>query len=320
MRISRSVVFLSFAILCAIMASSLSYVYYCNTRVDIVIWTPTAKSLYLQKNIAKNMRNSRSGFRCRKLCAYGDTAKLDEIIRESHDKAALLISVGSEVAVTAESVLTNTPMVYCSIKYAETILTNQNVNVCGVLEETPVKRYIDLLRKIKDDWGDVGVMVAENDASGYLELIEFEKEYKKVFNGNLQMIVLDAKTCASITDVIQAYNFISNYDVELFYLIDDGNVSKFMGTVMRLCAKRNIPVIGGSKGLVRQGSMFVLEPDKDERVNKTVQMALSILSNDQPGVLKIEGYEMHRNEVAIATYKATLKATIDGQVKEVSHE
>ena len=63
-------------------------------------------------------------------------------------------------------------------------------------------------------------------------------------------------------DMVAGYSLLTRNKVELLYLINEGNVCRNSAMLLKLAAKREIPVIGGTTESIKEGSLFAFLPDQ----------------------------------------------------------
>lgn len=242
----------------------------------------------------------------------GDQGKLGDILSIANDgKVNLVVAVGVNVATNAQAMVKAIPVVYMAVSYPDAYgLTKDRSGAApfvGVGQETDAESYCQELEKIQNIWGDVGVIIPKGHLGGEAEMDAFAAAYKKKFEMDVKAVVIDAKTCAQLMDVVGVYNLIASERVSLFYAIDDGNLSKYLGTLVRQCTRRNIPVIGGGQSVIAQGGILAIIPDQDALAEQCAVMMKKVLEGQECGHEKASRYETLWNTNALENLGLKLK-------------
>ncbi|MFC1460920.1 ABC transporter substrate-binding protein [Verrucomicrobiota bacterium] len=278
-------------------------------RVWFVSYVFLDETRRLQENIRQRLEDRHSGKQVivESRCAFGKAQELKEILTSADSgEANVVVAIGLDATRQAYETVENIPVVYCKVGYPEAYgFLDERPGLApfvGIGEESPVEEYCTALQRLNHTWGDAGAIIPKGYLAGEAECEAFQEAYKHQYNRIVKEVVIDAKTCAQLMDVVFAYNLIISQKVTLFYAINDGNLSKYLGALIRQCARQEIPVIAGGRAVLNQGGILAIVPDENALAGQCASMVARILDGEDCDHEKVNKFITLWNTNALAEY------------------
>ena len=278
-----------------------------TVNIWCVTMLPSSDSIELQSRLENSLRNlsgkKRIIFEAKN--PLGDTNALNVILSDANcGKADLLIVLESCVAREAYNTVRNIPVVYGMVPYPkECGLLAERLNAApfvGVGEQAPGEQYCSELARLDKKWNEIGIVLPKGCVDADAEAKAISSVFSEKFGSRMQTLTIDAKTCAQLMDVVSAYNLILSKKMELYYVINDGAISKYLQVFMKPCLSRGIPVIGGGRQTIDQGGLLAIVPDTESRIDQCSRLICRVLSGQACSNEMISKYDVLWNTNTLA--------------------
>ncbi|MBA4389181.1 MAG: hypothetical protein C0404_14505 [Verrucomicrobia bacterium] len=241
--------------------------------------------------------------------AMGDYDRLKEILAQAdRGEAGVVVAIGLDVAALAHKETSRVPVVFCGVPYPSIYkfmeARQSQAPFVGLNEEPPMSMYCDELQKIGQAWTNAGVILPQGYWGGEKETEDFKVAFTSKFAGTVHVISIDAKTCSQLMDVVGAYNLIAAREVSVYYAINDGNIAKYLGMLVKQCKNQKIPVIGGGEAVIELGGVLAVVPDQDETARQAAGMVRKLLAGENCSSEAVGKFKLLTNTNALAELRS----------------
>jgi putative ABC transport system substrate-binding protein len=180
-------------------------------------------------------------------------------------------------------------------------------NVTGTSDLTPVKRQMELIKKLFPDAKTVGILYSSNEINS-----QIQGDMAKAEAAALGLATETAT--ASQTSEIQSIVESLSQKVDVIYIPTDNMMASNMATISLIATDAKIPVIVGEEGMVKAGGLATYGINYYNLGKQTATMAAKVLlEGANPGDLPIEYLEdtaFFYNEETAAALGVTIPAEL----------
>lgn len=222
--------------------------------------------------------------------AQGDQSNLKTISQKFvNDKVNLVLAIATPSAISIASETEEVPILITAVTdpaAAKLVESNEKpgTNITGTTDMTPVKKQLELLKKIKPDVKKVGIIYSSSEINS-----EIQAEIAKKAAPELELELKEA-TVTNSAEVMQIAQSLGG-KVDAIYVPTDNVVASSIASVISVCEKNKIPLIVGESELVENGALATIGIDYYELGRQTGEMALRVLNGSDPAEMAIESLE-----------------------------
>ncbi|KXS43328.1 MAG: putative ABC transport system substrate-binding protein [Candidatus Frackibacter sp. T328-2] len=239
--------------------------------------------------------------------AQGDMSNAQTIAQQfKNDQVDMILAIATPTAQAAANVTSEIPILITAVtdpKAAGLVkdLKTPGTNVTGTSDLTPVRKQLELLKKISPDVKDVGILYNAGETNSVVQA----KLAKKVAK-DLGLNLVEA-TVSTTSGVLQAAQSLVGR-VDAFYVPTDNTVASSIQAVAKVAYDEDLPLIVGEKGMVEGGALATRGIDYYKLGRQTGKMAIKVLKGANPAKMPIEYLE---NTELIINQDAAKEMNID---------
>ncbi len=222
--------------------------------------------------------------------AQGDQSNLKTISQKFvNNKVDLVLAIATPSAISIASETEEIPILVTAVTdpaAAKLVESNEKpgTNVTGTTDMTPVKKQLELLKKIKPDVKTVGVIYNSSEINS-----EVQVNVAKEAAPELDLEIKEA-TVTNSSEVMQIAQLLGG-KVDALYVPTDNVVASSIASVIAVAEENKIPLIVGESQLVENGALATIGIDYYELGRQTGDMALRVLNGSDPSEMAIESLE-----------------------------
>ncbi|WP_142414652.1 ABC transporter substrate-binding protein [Hathewaya massiliensis] len=246
--------------------------------------------------------------------AQGDTATTDTIAKKFvSDKKDLVFAISTPSAQAVFNATKEIPIVITAITDPVNAglvrdMKSSGNNVTGTSDKTPIRKQLELLKKIKADTKTIGVIYNTSEANSEVQVRELKEEARamniKVLEGGI----------TSINEVPQVLGGLLD-KVDVLYTPADNMVASSLSLISKKAEEKKVPVFGAEKAHVEQGALITLGVDYKELGHESGKKAVEILKGKKPSEIPVTMQENFKTVVNEKTMK-TLNIKIPKNILE----
>ncbi len=204
----------------------------------------------------------------------GDVARGRKLARKVRaSNADLVLAVGIKAALAAKLEIVDIPIIYCMVLNPEKNgLTAPNM--VGILLEVPVDRQLKEMRSVLPDLKRLGVLYDPENTGA---LVEDARRVAKFFGFDLiTRVVRSEKDVPAMLRALMP-------QIDALWLIPDSTVltEESISYLLTTTLDSNVPVIGFSSELVRNGALVGLSVNYEDIGRQAAILARKLLSAPQ---------------------------------------
>lgn len=156
-----------------------------------------------------------------------------------------------------------------------------NTNVTGTSDLAPVKKQIDLIKKLKPSVQKIGIMFCSNEANSVYQASLAEKEINEL---GLESEIFTVSQSSEISSVVQSMVC----SVDAIYTPTDNMMASTMPTISSIATSAGVPIVCGETNVVNKGAAGTFGMDYYKLGKLTAHQAFEILVNGK----KIENMQV----------------------------
>ena len=222
-----------------------------------------------------------NGFKCEidYKNAQGDQANCNLIVNQfAANNYDLILAIATPAAQSAAAATSKTPILVTAVTNPEDaglVKSNENpqTNVTGTSDLAPIKKQIELIKKLKPEAQRIGILFSSNEANSKHQAEIAEKEAEKM---GLKSQIF---TFSQITEIQQVVESMLG-KIDAIYTPTDNMVASNMPLISKLASQSAVPVICGEVNLVSKGAAGTYGMDYYELGKITAKQAIKILKNE----------------------------------------
>jgi putative ABC transport system substrate-binding protein len=158
-------------------------------------------------------------------------------------------------------------------------------NVTGTSDLTPVKRQIELVKKLFPDTKTIGILYSSNEINSQIQSDMAEAEAA-------MLDISTEKATASQTSEIQSVVESLSQKVDVIYIPTDNMMASNIAAISLIATDAKVPVIVGEEGMVKGGGLATYGISYYNLGKQTAAMAAKVLLEGvNPGEMPIEYLE-----------------------------
>lgn len=245
--------------------------------------------------------------------AQGDQPTLQSIASKFvQDKKDIILAVATPSAMTMANETKDIPILITAVTdpvYAKLVdsLENPGTNITGTTDINPVAKQLELIKDFVPNAKTIGTIYNSSEVNSEVQM----KIAREAVPG-LGFELKEATVTAS-SEVMQAAQ--SLVGVDAIYLPTDNMVISSLAAVLQVAEAEKIPVIAGESNSVEQGALATWGIDYYKLGRQTGEMALRILSGENPKGMAIEE-QKETNLVVNLKAAERIGITVSDAVKE----
>lgn len=230
--------------------------------------------------------------------AQGDTATTDTIAKKFvSEKKDLIFAISTPSAQAVYNATKDIPIVITAITDPVKAglandMKSSGTNVTGTSDKTPIKKQLELLKKIKGNTKTIGVVFNTSEANSEVQVKELKEEAKAM---NITVL---AGGVTSVNEVPQVLGSLLD-KVDVLYTPADNMVASSLSLISKKAEEKKVLVFGAEKAHVEQGALITLGVDYKELGRESGKKAVEILKGKKPSEIPVtmqENFKIALNE------------------------
>lgn len=220
--------------------------------------------------------------------AHGDTSTMTSISQKLvSDDVDLILTIGTNAALSAQSETTSIPIVGTAItdyEGSKLVASNENPggNITGLSDNVSIEQQMDLLYSIAPEAKTIGIIYSSSELNSQIQAEEAAKEIEKRGGKPLIKTVADQ---TMITDTLQSMVG----KVDAIYIPTDNGIASSMGAVETITSENKIPTIVGAENMCVDGGLAGIGINYYNLGVQTGEMAARILKGEaDPATTPVE--------------------------------
>lgn len=231
--------------------------------------------------------------------AQNDSSNCHTIVDKFvNDNVDLILAISTSAAQIAASKTEEIPIVITAVTNpADSKIVDSNEhpgrNVTGSSDLNPVKKQIELLKKLVPNAKRVGMLLNSGEANSFFQINLAKEECDR-----LGLSYVDG-TISNSNEIQQVVENLCQ-KVDVIYAPTDNMIASAMKNVSQIATEKGIPVIVGEKGMVEEGGLATYGIDYYELGYVAGKMAVRILKGEsKPADMPIEYYPNEKLKISI---------------------
>ncbi|GAA1410112.1 hypothetical protein AUR04nite_25430 [Glutamicibacter uratoxydans] len=210
----------------------------------------------------------------------------------------LVLAVATPTAQAAAQAITSIPVLFSAVTDpvdAKLVKSNEEpgANVTGTSDKNPVKEQLELLKQIKPDAKNVGIVYSSGEPNSAVQ-VKWAKEAASELGLEIKEAAISAPS-----EVQQAA---ASLDVDAFYVPTDNAVVSALEGLLQTANNKKIPVIAADGASVKRGATATYGINYEKLGEQTAAMAVKILKGEaKPATMPVETIsevELYLNDTA----------------------
>jgi len=194
------------------------------------------------------------------------------------DKVDLILAIGTPAVQAAAQTTTDIPILFTAVTDPVTagLVTSMDKpggNVSGTTDMNPIEEQLSLIKKLKADAKNVGVIYNSGEVNSKVQV-----DKAKEVAGKLGLTIIEA-AITNPTEVKQAAESMVG-KVDSFYVPTDNMVVSSISAVVSVAEAQKIPVVAGEENSVKSGAITTFGIDYSLLGAQTGDMAANILKGE----------------------------------------
>lgn len=222
-------------------------------------------------------------FTIKKYSAQGEVANLNQILESAiMDKPDAIISITTPAFIAASKKITNIPLIYtvASNPVAIGVFKDQvPYNICGVHDDPPVDRLLDMALKYNSKITEVGIIYDNSQVNAVLSV---EKLRKAARERNIKVLEATASVTSDLPTATQA--LIQRGADALIQSADNLTATGF-NSIFKVASSAKIPIFTTSLNLIEAGATGGIGDNYYEWGKQSGVLAAKVLAGALPGEL-----------------------------------
>lgn len=203
------------------------------------------------------------------------------------NKVDLILAIATPTAQAASQTTKDIPILFTAVTdpvAAGLVKSNEKPegNVTGTTDLNPVEDQLALIKELKPDAKNVGVIYSSGEVNSKVQV-----DAAKAAAGKLGLTIQEAAV-TSPTEVKQAAESMVG-KVDAFYVPTDNLVVSSISAVLTVAEAQKIPVIAGEENSVKSGAIATYGINYEKLGAQTADMAIKILKGEaKPADMAVE--------------------------------
>lgn len=222
--------------------------------------------------------------------AQGEQSNLQTIADKLLSKNDLVLGIATPAAQALANLSTKTPILFTAVTdpvSAKLVASMEHVGglATGTSDRSPVKKQVELLKKLLPNLKKVGIMYTTNERNSEVQVEEAEAVFKAA---GIETII---KGISSTNDVQDTTRSLMS-QAEVLFIPADNTIVSAINLVTDLSKEMKVPVVGGAVDVVDDGVLFTYGADFEALGRQTAKLAIRIMNGEKVGDIPAEQPEV----------------------------
>lgn len=222
--------------------------------------------------------------------AQGEQSNLQTIAEKLLSKNDLVLGIATPAAQALTNLTTKTPILFTAVTdpvSAKLVASMEHVGglATGTSDRSPVKKQVELLKKVLPNLKKVGIMYTTNERNSEVQVEEAEAVFKAA---GIETIT---KGISSTNDVQDTTRSLMS-QAEVLFIPADNTIVSAINLVTDLSKEMKVPVVGGAVDVVDDGVLFTYGADFEALGRQTAKLAIRIMNGEKVGDIPAEQPEV----------------------------
>ena len=222
--------------------------------------------------------------------AQGEQSNLQTIADKLLSKNDLVLGIATPAAQALANLSTKTPILFTAVTdpvSAKLVASMEHVGglATGTSDRSPVKKQVELLKKVLPNLKKVGIMYTTNERNSEVQVEEAEAVFKAA---GIETIT---KGISSTNDVQDTTRSLMS-QAEVLFIPADNTIVSAINLVTDLSKEMKVPVVGGAVDVVDDGVLFTYGADFEALGRQTAKLAIRIMNGEKVGDIPAEQPEV----------------------------
>ena len=222
--------------------------------------------------------------------AQGEQSNLQTIADKLLSKNDLVLGIATPAAQALANLSTKTPILFTAVTdpvSAKLVASMEHVGglATGTSDRSPVKKQVELLKKVLPNLKKVGIMYTTNERNSEVQVEEAEAVFKAA---GIETII---KGISSTNDVQDTTRSLMS-QAEVLFIPADNTIVSAINLVTDLSKEMKVPVVGGAVDVVDDGVLFTYGADFEALGRQTAKLAIRIMNGEKIGDIPAEQPEV----------------------------
>ena len=222
--------------------------------------------------------------------AQGEQSNLQTIAEKLLSKNDLVLGIATPAAQALANLSTKTPILFTAVTdpvSAKLVASMEHVGglATGTSDRSPVKKQVELLKKVLPNLKKVGIMYTTNERNSEVQVEEAEAVFKAA---GIETIT---KGISSTNDVQDTTRSLMS-QAEVLFIPADNTIVSAINLVTDLSKEMKVPVVGGAVDVVDDGVLFTYGADFEALGRQTAKLAIRIMNGEKVGDIPAEQPEV----------------------------
>ena len=218
--------------------------------------------------------------------AQGEQSNLQTIADKLLSKNDLVLGIATPAAQALANLSTKTPILFTAVTdpvSAKLVASMEHVGglATGTSDRSPVKKQVELLKKVLPNLKKVGIMYTTNERNSEVQVEEAEAVFKAA---GIETIT---KGISSTNDVQDTTRSLMS-QAEVLFIPADNTIISAINLVTDLSKEMKVPVVGGAVDVVDDGVLFTYGADFEALGRQTAKLAIRIMNGEKVGDIPAE--------------------------------
>ena len=222
--------------------------------------------------------------------AQGEQSNLQTIAEKLLSKNDLVLGIATPAAQALANLSTKTPILFTAVTdpvSAKLVASMEHVGglATGTSDRSPVKKQVELLKKVLPNLKKVGIMYTTNERNSEVQVEEAEAVFKAA---GIETII---KGISSTNDVQDTTRSLMS-QAEVLFIPADNTIVSAINLVTDLSKEMKVPVVGGAVDVVDDGVLFTYGADFEALGRQTAKLTIRIMNGEKVGDIPAEQPEV----------------------------
>ena len=222
--------------------------------------------------------------------AQGEQSNLQTIAEKLLSNNDLVLGIATPAAQALANLSTKTPILFTAVTdpvSAKLVASMEHVGglATGTSDRSPVKKQVELLKKVLPNLKKVGIMYTTNERNSEVQVEEAEAVFKAA---GIETIT---KGISSTNDVQDTTRSLMS-QAEVLFIPADNTIVSAINLVTDLSKEMKVPVVGGAVDVVDDGVLFTYGADFEALGRQTAKLAIRIMNGEKVGDIPAEQPEV----------------------------
>ena len=220
----------------------------------------------------------------------GEQSNLQTIAEKLLSNNDLVLGIATPAAQALANLSTKTPILFTAVTdpvSAKLVASMEHVGglATGTSDRSPVKKQVELLKKVLPNLKKVGIMYTTNERNSEVQVEEAEAVFKAA---GIETIT---KGISSTNDVQDTTRSLMS-QAEVLFIPADNTIVSAINLVTDLSKEMKVPVVGGAVDVVDDGVLFTYGADFEALGRQTAKLAIRIMNGEKVGDIPAEQPEV----------------------------